>query len=218
VRGLRGWFAATLAAAAIAPFAVRAADLHIRVVDREGRPLANAIVYADPAVPASGGKPRSAIIDQVNRQFVPRVSVVQVGTAVRFPNSDNIRHSVYSFSPAKTFELSLYAGKAAPPVVFDKPGIVVLGCEIHDTMIAWVLVVDTPYYAESNGQGIVILRNLPAGDYRLRAWHEPMRAATTPEPVRVQTGGPPPVMTIRVAADTAAMQGSPMSGTRGMSH
>jgi plastocyanin len=208
---LRGWLSVTLVAAAIAP-CVRAADVRVRVVDASGRPLANAIVYAEPAAPPPRAKPPNAVIDQVNRQFVPRVSVVQVGTSIYFPNSDNIRHSVYSFSPAKTFELSLYAGKAAPPVVFDKPGIVVLGCEIHDSMVAWVLVVNTPFHARSNPQGRVTLRDLPAGDYRLYAWHEPMRQATAAEPLRVQAAASPPEVRLQIDANTAPMQAPAMPG------
>ncbi|HEX5460373.1 MAG TPA: methylamine utilization protein [Steroidobacteraceae bacterium] len=213
---LRGWLAVTLGAAALTPFHVHAADLHVRVVDAAGRPLANAIVYAEPGVPAPQAKPPKAVVDQVNRQFVPRVSVVQAGTSVYFPNSDNIRHSVYSFSPAKTFELSLYAGQAAPPVLFDKPGIVVLGCEIHDNMVAWVLVVDTPFHAKSDMQGRVTLRNLPAGDYGLHAWHEPMRAATTAEPLHVRAGASPPEVTLKINANTASAPAPAMPAMSGM--
>jgi len=216
MHGVRGWLAVTLAAALIATCPALAADLHIRVVDRSGHPLADAIVYADTAAPVPHGKLPRASIDQINRQFVPRVNVVQAGTAVYFPNSDNIRHSVYSFSPAKTFELKLYAGKAAPPVVFDKPGIVVLGCEIHDSMIAWLLVVNTPYFAKSNAQGLATLRNLPSGDYRLRAWHEPMRQATAAEPLHLGPGAVPADITIRIKDNTAPVQGPAMPGMPGM--
>lgn len=209
---LRGWVAVTLAAAAMAPFSAGAADLHVQVLDALGQPLANAIVYAEPTVPVPHGKPPNAVIDQVNRQFVPPVTVVQVGTSIYFPNSDNIRHSVYSFSPAKTFELSLYAGKTAPPVVFDRPGIVVLGCEIHDNMVAWVLVVNTSHYAQSNDRGSLTLRNLPAGDYRVRAWHEPMREATAEKSLHVQSGISPPAITIHIAASAAPAQAPAMPG------
>ena len=112
----------------------------------------------------------AAIIDQVNKHFVPRVSVVRTGTTITFPNSDRIRHQVYSFSPAKTFALKLYAGSPKTPVDFDQPGLVVLGCNIHDTMVAFVGVVDSPYFAKTSESGNAVL-NLPAGRYRLRAWH-----------------------------------------------
>lgn len=198
------------AAAALAP--VDAADLQVRLVDSSGSPLANAIVYAMPATPMQHGKLPAVIIDQVQRQFVPRVSVVQTGTAIDFPNSDNIRHSVYSFSPAKTFLLKLYAGRSAPPVVFDKPGIVVLGCEIHDSMVAWLLVVSTPYFAKSDAQGLATLRNLRAGEYALHAWHEPMRQATAATSLRIQPAVAPAAVEIRLDDRAMPMQGPAMPG------
>ncbi|MGH8170113.1 MAG: methylamine utilization protein [Steroidobacteraceae bacterium] len=148
---------------------------------------------------------------------MPRVSVVQVGTAIDFPNSDNIRHSVYSFSPAKTFELKLYAGRAAPPVTFDKTGIVVLGCEIHDTMVAWLLVVSTPYYGKSDSRGIVTLHDLRAGDYELRAWHEPMRQEAAERALRVAVAASRlPDITVRLDAQAAPPQAPPASAMSGM--
>jgi hypothetical protein len=99
------------------------------------------------------------------------VTVVTAGTSVAFPNRDTVRHHVYSFSPIKTFELKLYAGTPANPVVFDKPGIAVLGCNIHDQMAAWIVVVETPYYGRSAQAGVVIMNNVPSGSYHLRVWH-----------------------------------------------
>jgi len=78
---------------------------------------------------------------------------------------------VYSFSPAKTFELKLYSGVPAIPVVFDKPGVVILGCHIHDNMVAYVLVVDTPYFAKSDATGQARLDGLPSGNYEVTIWH-----------------------------------------------
>jgi plastocyanin len=108
-------------------------------------------------------------VDQVSKEFVPRVSIVQAGTEIFFPNSDNIRHSIYSFSPAKTFTTKLYSGREAAPVLFDKTGLVVLGCNIHDRMVAWVLIVDSPWIGKSGPDGVATLRGLPAGEYRLTA-------------------------------------------------
>jgi plastocyanin len=150
-----------------------AADLHVSVTDASNQPVAGAVVYATPANPPPPGEHRAAI-DQVHRQFVPRVSVVQTGTAISFPNSDNIRHSVYSFSRPRPFTLKLYAGTPASPVVFDEPGVVVLGCNIHDTMVAWVLVVNTSYYVRTGADGTALLSGLAAGDYVLRAWNNSM--------------------------------------------
>ncbi len=99
------------------------------------------------------------------------MSVVQTGTAVSFPNGDNIEHDVYSFSPAKKFELHLYHGIPARPVVFDKPGLVVMGCNIHDQMIAYLLVVDTPWFAKTDSHGAAMVANVPDGTYTLSAWH-----------------------------------------------
>lgn len=149
-----------------------AADVDIVVRDSAGAPVANAVAYLLPndttqALP----KPRAASIDQVDRTFVPLVSVIQSGTAVTFPNSDNIRHQVYSFSPAKVFNLKLYSGKPASPVVFDQAGAVVLGCNIHDQMTAWVLVVDTPWFAKSTPAGELLIKAVPDGNYTLKFWH-----------------------------------------------
>jgi plastocyanin len=104
-------------------------------------------------------------ISQENKQFVPAVRVVTVGTLVRFPNRDSVRHHVYSFSPTKKFEIKLYAGTPAAPVLFDQPGVAVLGCNIHDQMVGWVVVLDTPYFAQTNAQGQALLegRCLRAG-------------------------------------------------------
>jgi hypothetical protein len=100
---------------------------------------------------------------------------VQVGTAVLFPNKDNIRHHVYSFSPAKKFELPLYAGVPAEPVIFDKPGFVTLGCNIHDWMIAYVAVLPTPYFQVTGKEGRVTLRDLPAGQYSVEVWQPSLK-------------------------------------------
>lgn len=149
-----------------------AASLRISVLDQTGAPVHDAIVYA---TPISGNlppaKPASAIIDQIKRKFVPMVSVVRTGTAVTFPNKDNFEHDVYSFSPAKRFELHLYHGVPANPIVFDKPGLVVMGCNIHDSMIEYLLVVDTPWFAKTDASGQATIDNLPADSYRLTAWH-----------------------------------------------
>jgi plastocyanin len=147
------------------------ADLTVEIRDTRGNVIADAVVYAEPVgqvAPAPGAGAR-ATIDQVNKEFVPRMTVVRAGTQVFFPNSDNIRHSIYSFSPAKTFATKLYSGREAAPVSFDTTGLVVLGCNIHDKMVAWVLIVDTPWFARSGANGLATLRALPAGDYQLTA-------------------------------------------------
>jgi len=131
------------------------------------------------------------------------VNVVQTGTSVSFPNSDNIRHSVYSFSAPKIFTLKLYAGRSAEPVVFDKPGLIVLGCNIHDIMIAWLLVVDTPYFAHTDAGGMAILAKLPPGDYTLRTWHTPMAEdQQVSEPLHVDAAAETGSHVVRVTLPT----------------
>ncbi len=156
-----------------------AANVQVHVQDGAGKPLADAVVFLES--PDAGRarlatKPLTGVeMAQVARQFEPKVLVVPMGTSVQFPNRDTVRHHVYSFSPAKNFELKLYAGTPSNPVVFDKPGIAVLGCNIHDNMVAWVVAVDTPYYGRSAAAGLVVINNVPAGAYRLRVWHPAMQ-------------------------------------------
>ena len=165
----------TIAAAALLIFpcalAAASAKLDVLVQNAAGLPLADAVVYAQPPKHETLTPPRRVIVDQVNKQFAPRVSIFQTGSLVWLPNSDNIRHSVYSISPAKTFTMKLYSGKPSEPIPFDKPGIVVLGCNIHDQMVAWVMVVDTPYFGRTGADGKVTLNGLPAGHYDLNVWH-----------------------------------------------
>lgn len=158
--------------AALAAVPALAATVQVQVQDGAGKALADAVVFLESREARLLAKPaQGAEMAQTNKQFDPRVLVVPLGTVVFFPNRDTVRHHVYSFSPTKTFELKLYAGTAANPVVFDKIGIAVLGCNIHDNMTAWVVVVDTPYYGRSPKSGLAVLANVPAGSYRLRVWH-----------------------------------------------
>jgi len=163
-----------------------ATDLRVTVSDGSNQPVADAVVYATP-LNSPPPVEHKAAIDQVNRRFVPRVSVIQTGTAVTFPNSDNIRHSVYSFSRPRSFTLKLYAGTPARPVVFDQPGVVVLGCNIHDTMVAWVLVVNSSYFTRTAADGTASLSGLPPGDYLLRAWNNSMNEEQPGEALHVGT-------------------------------
>lgn len=169
--------------------AMRAATLSVAVMDSQGAPVRDAVVYAEPVGAKPGARSHSAVIDQVNQQFVPYVSAIQVGTAVTFPNHDKIRHHVYSFSPAKKFELPLYAGLPAAPVLFDKEGIVTLGCNIHDWMLAYVAVLGTPYFQITREDGRASLRSLPAGSYRVEVWQSRMRASPEKLAQTIDLGG-----------------------------
>ena len=133
--------------------------------------------------------PMQASMDQRERQFHPRALWVTVGSQVSFPNSDDIRHHVYSFSPTRRFELPLYSGSEASPVDFPQAGLVVLGCNIHDWMSAHILVLDTPHAAVADADGRVEL-SAPAGSYRLRLWHPRLDAEVDwlEEPVELVPG------------------------------
>ena len=164
-------------------------SLEVTVKDDKGRPVSDAVAYVAATGAASATPRKQAVVDQRDKQFVPYVTPVQVGTAVIFPNSDNIRHHVYSFSPAKKFELPLYSGVPAEPVVFDKVGFVTLGCNIHDWMIAYVAVLPTPYFQVTRQDGRAVLRDLPAGQYTVQVWHPALKGQPESLAQRVDVGG-----------------------------
>lgn len=161
---------ATLLIVAFLP--AQAVTLTVNITSSSGAAVDDAVVYlmSNQTLKLPVRAP-NARIDQINKTFVPPVSVVQTGTRISFPNKDNIRHQVYSFSKAKKFEIKLYADTPAKPVLFDQPGYVVMGCNIHDKMIAHMLVVDTPYFAVSDKRGVAQIMDVPPGDYSLIAWY-----------------------------------------------
>jgi plastocyanin len=151
---------------------VQAGPVQVTVLDQAGNAAADAVVFLESPAALAATKPMKQVeISQQNKAFVPAVSVVTTGTAVHFPNRDTVRHHVYSFSPVKVFEIKLYVGTPSSPVVFDKPGIAVLGCNIHDNMLAWTVVVQTPWFAKTGSNGVAQLQQVPPGAYRLRVWH-----------------------------------------------
>ena len=170
--------------AALCAHAALASTVTLQVTTPAGAAAEDTIIIFDPqeATPANGSA--TFVIDQVNKRFVPRVSVVRTGTTVDFPNSDRIRHQVYSFSNPKPFSLKLYAGAPKEEVVFDKPGLVVLGCNIHDTMVGFVAVVDSPYFGKVPASGNVLL-DAPPGRYKLRVWHPNLAAPIAPREIEI---------------------------------
>ncbi|PRC95243.1 methylamine utilization protein [Solimicrobium silvestre] len=172
----------------LSPSPLLAATLSVQVTDSLGAPLEDVVVYAEPV---SGEKlpksVRAVEIAQKHRQFVPLVTVVQAGTEISFPNLDTVKHHVYSFSPTKYFDLPLYSGMAAKPQLFDLPGTVVLGCNIHDKMVAYVQVVNTPYFAKTDATGKVKLNGIIPGKYQLKAWHFmlPPLAQVVTQPINI---------------------------------
>ena len=150
------------------PGVVQAAAVTVQTLDPAGKPLAGAVEAVEVGRVAKVAAPGTrAEISQRQRAFDPGLLVVQTGTSVDFPNLDTVRHHVYSFSPARTFELKLYNGRPSTPVVFDRAGVVVLGCNIHDQMVGTVVVVDTPLFGRTDAAGRVLL-----------TWHARMREGT----------------------------------------
>jgi plastocyanin len=153
--------------------ACRAGELTVTVIDPSGHGVADVVVVVAPAKPAAPPEtPTStaAIMDQRNLAFSPRILVVRVGTSVEFPNNDTVSHQVYSFSSAKKFQLPLYKGQLHPPVTFDRTGLVVLGCNIHDQMVGYIYVTDAPFFGKTDPAGTLRVPGLSTGEYRISVW------------------------------------------------
>ena len=215
--------AATLALAialyAGAPASTQSAGVEATVKDERGKPVADAVVSLT-AAGAAAPLPRTAgaVMDQQNKEFVPFVLPVTVGTPITFPNRDNIRHHVYSFSAPKKFELPLYIGTPATPVVFDKPGSVVLGCNIHDWMVGHVYVLATPYFVKTPESGQARIAEVPPGTYEARVWHPRLRVETekTARPVTISAGEPAAVtFTVDLKPDRRPIRRPGYEGAQG---
>ena len=173
---VRNLLCALALAGAVTPRA--AAPLNVRVVDSSGHPVRDAVVTLYPA--GAAARPAHAggryVVAQQNLQFRPFLTVVPVGADVSFPNLDPTKHHVYSFSPAKKFELKLFAKDQSRTVHFDKPGVVALGCNIHDQMSAFIVVTDSAWTARTNAQGIASFGETPNAPARVTVWHPYLRA------------------------------------------
>jgi plastocyanin len=166
--GIKTWLCLLIFAAKLS-----AATIVGEVTDQSGRPLADAVIVATPTLglPAKPAIAAASVaLDQHNREFIPHVLVIPAGTEVNFPNHDHTRHHVYSFSPAKRFEIKLYKNMPPNPIRFDMPGIAVLGCNIHDWMLGYVYVTDSPYFTKTDSAGHWSLE-LPAAAYTFSFWH-----------------------------------------------
>jgi plastocyanin len=146
-------------------------DLQVRVLQQNGKPLRGAVVTVH-VIAASAGAPAPthAIMDQLDLAFAPDLLVVPVGSTVNFTNNDKVSHEVYSYSSAHPFKLGLYRGNGHPPELFDRPGLVTLGCNIHDAMLAYVLVTDAPYYGMTGADGSWAQADIARGKYRIEVW------------------------------------------------
>ena len=157
------------------------AEVRVSVVDRKDRAVPNVVVYAEPKFTARSSNPAQAVMNQVNGHFAPHILVVETGTDIVFPNTDVVSHHVYSFSEANRFELPLYKGMAHPPRKFDKPGLVVLGCNIHDNMLGYVLIVDSPHFALTDEDGSANIPDLAPGEYTIRVWTPRAQESDVPD-------------------------------------
>jgi len=159
--------------------AASAADLTVQVRNSAGKPQADAVVMvyptARPAAPPRLTGPFRVV--QKDMMFNPFMTVVPVGAEIAFPNLDTVRHHVYSFSAPHPFELKLYGKDESRAVKFDKPGVIAVGCNIHDAMVAFIRVVDTPYAMKTDSAGKAVIRNLPDGAANVKLWHPYLKAA-----------------------------------------
>lgn len=156
--------------------AAQAGTVAVDVRDAAGNPVAGAVVTLSmPGVPAPQPKGTYAVSQQ-NISFQPHVLIVPVGASVEFPNRDRVRHHVYSFSKPKRFDLKLYGREEQRSIVFDKPGVVALGCNIHDQMSGFVFVTPTRYAAISDARGHVSFAGVPSGRATLGVWHPSIKA------------------------------------------
>ncbi len=198
-------------------YPVLATSLAVQVHDAAGKPVADVVLYAE--APAGAALPKrlaAAQIEQRGLKFLPLVSVVQSGSQVSFPNNDKVRHHIYSFSPAKKFDQKLYSGVAAAAQVFDKAGTVVLGCNIHDRMVAYVKVVDTPFFAKSDADGIARIELPVAGKYTLTAWHFNMASsANTDMVLTVKPGDAPTPVRFRLTMKPPVLDGDSPAAAEG---
>lgn len=145
--------------------------INLVIKDQHDQVLPNAVVEINhlPSSKTSGNLP-TAVMDQVDKQFSPELLIVHQGQYVDFPNSDNIRHHVYSFSKAKPFQLKLYSGQPEEPIKFDNQGVVVLGCNIHDSMVGYIYVANSSHVYTSNEQGQIKLQ-VDTFPVQASVWH-----------------------------------------------
>ena len=183
---------ALAAAWAVAPPPAQAAPVSGQATLAHGT-ARGAVVYLEGGEHAAP-LPR-ATVDQRDKTFVPHVSVVTRGTTVRFPNDDSVFHNVFAFFQAKKFDLGMYPRGASKAVTFDRTGLVVVLCNVHSDMSAYIMVVDTPYYAVADAQGRFRLPDVPPGSYVLHAWHESGAELTRP----VTVGGRDAPLTLALA-------------------
>ncbi len=172
---------ALFALAAALPARAAPAEFPVAIKGPKGEPVADAVVSLTPVDGATVPPPAAdGEIAQQDQEFSPYVTIVQAGSKIVFPNRDKVQHHVYSLSKTKKFELPLYNPGQAESIVFETAGLVTLGCNIHDWMLAYIVVVPTPWFAKSNPLGLASV-TAPAGRYRLELWHPRLATPVTEE-------------------------------------
>jgi len=173
--------------------AASAGDISVRVTDSDGDPVPDVAVVARAlsGKPAGHEAPGPATMNQRGQAFDPHILVVEQGARIEFPNADNVQHHVYSFSPAKKFDITIASGDVEGPLTFDEAGVVTLGCNIHDSMLGYILVVDSPYFAKTDMHGTARLAELIPGSYEISVWTPRAAAKKLPPPsiIDVESSG-----------------------------
>lgn len=206
----------TLAALMLAflctPGAALAAVVDVTVITGDGAAAAGAVVKLEPVngqAPAPANIPAEAVIDQRNQMFVPLMVVIRQGGHVVFANTDHTMHQVYSFSPVKQFEYEIRQGEKSPPVVFDKAGVAAIGCNIHDNMVAFVYVADTPWVVTLDEHGKGRIADVPEGNYTAQVWHPKIVPGRTPPTAALKVSGEVTKLSLSVP-----LLGGPMPGMK----
>ncbi|MFX3681304.1 MAG: carboxypeptidase regulatory-like domain-containing protein [bacterium] len=157
---------------------VTAGDIAVTVTDQKREPVAELVLWLEPLdapVPPATAAELSATVEQIDEEFEPYTIAVRLGSLVEFPNRDDVQHHVYSLSTPARFDIPLHGGDETKSVIMDRTGLVPIGCNIHDWMLSHIVVVDTPWFGTTDGTGSLALANLPAGRYKLTAWHPRIR-------------------------------------------
>jgi len=156
-----------------AGFSAHAGDLTVQLNDAKGNPIKDAVIeIVSPKIPIPANWDYTGLIDQQDKEFVDNVVALVAGSYVTFPNSDKIQHHVYSFSKNNTFELPLYSGADAAPVLFSSPGVAIVGCNIHDWMLGYIYVGESHLMAVTDDSGAAVILDLPEGPYTFKLWHD----------------------------------------------
>jgi len=159
----------------VLPVLGQAEPLQVHITDVDGKPVGNVVVYLqNHETSAMPQEHHDHEVEQQEKMFAPYVSVVRQQEEMVFTNHDDITHHVYSFNGPARFDFRLQPGQSDSVADFAEPGVIAMGCNIHDWMSGYVMVVDTPFYMVTNEQGFAMFTDVPANEYHLVAWHPQM--------------------------------------------